>query len=500
MAIEASKLNGRTSPVLVVGAGPVGLTAASELARYQVPVRLIDKSAKASETSKALVVWSRTLELMDRMGCTDGFLAAGVHATAAAMHHGTALLGRTDLTSIPSRYNFACMVPQRDTERLLSEHLGTFDVAVERQVELLDFVQSAERVSCRLRHADGRIEAVETPWLVGCDGAHSTVRHGLDLGFDGYMMDDAWILADVRLEGTGVPAENEISIFVHHDGPFVIFPMPGGRARVIATVGTVETEQGRPEPTLDEVQALIEARTAGGFRAEDPVWLSNFRINERKVKQYGRDRVLLAGDAAHVHSPAGGQGMNTGMQDAINLAWKLALVVQGRAAPSLLESYSTERSVVGDLVLRNAARLTDVATLANPIAQALRNTAVHVMLGFDAVQHRMAAAMSETDIAYPDSPLSVGPHAGLRLDPGHYDGPPPGAGRDPRFVLYARDREGGRSLQSRYPNLLERDPRQPSDGAALMIVRPDGYLGFTSPSDDWAGAASYLDGLGQAAS
>jgi 2-polyprenyl-6-methoxyphenol hydroxylase-like FAD-dependent oxidoreductase len=492
--------NGAGSPVLVVGAGPVGLTAAAELARYGVPVRIIDKSPEATETSKALVVWSRTLELMDRMGCTDAFLTAGVHAKGAAMHHGGTVLGRTTFDAIPSRYNFACMVPQSDTERLLTEHLGRFGVVIERRVELLGFTQADGSVTCRLQHPDGRIEELDTPWLVGCDGAHSTVRHGLDLQFDGYMMDDDWILADVRLEGPGTPPADEIGVFFHDDGPFVIFPMPAGRARVIATVGKADGQQSRPEPTLGEVQALIDARTGGGFQATDPVWLSGFRINERKVKRYRDGRVLLAGDAAHVHSPAGGQGMNTGMQDAINLAWKLALVTRGRASPSLLDTYSSERTAIGDLVLRNAARLTDMATLSNPAAQLLRNAAVHVMLGFDAVKHRMAEAMSETDIAYPKSALSVGPHAGARLDPGSYGGLPPGAGAEPRFVMYTDDREDGRTLAARYPDLLADEPRPALDGVALTLVRPDGYLGFVARRNDWDGAARYLDNLQPVAS
>ena len=489
--------SGKAAPVLVVGAGPVGLTMAAELARYGVQVRIIDRSPHATETSKALVVWSRTLELMDRMGCTGAFLDAGLRAKGATFRAGGRELAHTELADISSPYNFACMIPQRDTERLLTRHLASFGVAVERRVELVRFEPGPEGAACRLKHPDGREEVLDVPWLIGCDGAHSTVRHGLGLAFEGYATDDDWLLADVRFIGEGSPPADRIGIFLHADGPLVTFPMPGGRSRVVATAGKADPDHPRPEPTLAEVQGLIDARAGGTFQATDPVWLSNFRINERKVGEYRRGRVFLAGDAAHVHSPAGGQGMNTGMQDAINLAWKLAMVAQGRAAPSLLDSYTPERSAVGDLVLRNAGRMTDMATLANPAAQRLRNAALHVLLGFHAVQDRMAAAMSETDIAYPRSPLSHGRRAGMRFGPDAYAGPPPGIGREPRFVLFTDDRDEGRALSARHPALLEAEPRVSPDPNSLLLVRPDGYVGFAGPRGDWDGAQAYLRGVSQ---
>lgn len=481
-----------TAAVLVVGAGPVGLTMAAELARYGVPVRLIDRSPEPTMTSKALVVWGRTLELMDRMGCTAGFLDAGLKARGAVFRSGGRDLAHVDFDNIPSPYNFGCMVPQSETERLLTAHLEGFGVKVERRVELKSFQAGENSVRCRLADARGREEELDTPWLIGCDGAHSTVRNALGLPFEGYATDDNWILADVRLEGESGPPADRLAIFLHADGPFVTFPIPGGRTRVVATTGKAEPGHGRPEPTLAEVQTLIDTRAGGGFRAADPVWLSHFRINERKLAEYRRGRVFLAGDASHVHSPAGGQGMNTGMQDAINLAWKLAMVQRKLAAPTLLDSYSPERSAVGDMVLRNAGRLTDMGTLSNPVAQVVRNAALHLFLGVPAVQGKMVAAMSETDIAYGNSPLSCGSHGGDRLPPGDYAGPPPGAGRDPRFVLFTKDAAEGRRLTACYPGLIEAALRVSPDSDALRIVRPDAYLGFVGKHDDWAEASRYL--------
>jgi 2-polyprenyl-6-methoxyphenol hydroxylase-like FAD-dependent oxidoreductase len=477
--------------VLVVGAGPVGLTMAAELARYGIGVRLIDRSPCATKTSKALVVWSRTLELIERMGCTEAFLRVGLRARGASLRSGSRMLGRPRFEEIASVYNFALMVPQRDTERLLTEHLQSFGVSIEREVELIGFDERSDHIEARLRHAEGRSEIMQTPWLIGCDGAHSTVRHQLGLEFRGSAQGDDWILADVRFEGPDAPPPDEISTYLHPDGPFVVFPIPGGRARVVATIGRTDPSIQRSEPTLEDVQTLIDRRSGGGFRAFDPVWLSNFRINERKVEAYRQGRAFLAGDAAHVHSPAGGQGMNTGMQDAINLAWKLAMFLRG--GPALLDSYSPERSAVGDMVLRNAARLTDMATLSNPAAQAARNAVLRFLLGFHAVRTKMATTMSEIEIAYAGSPLSVGDGAGVRWAPELNDGPPPGTGPQPRFVLYASEPGPAATLAADFPQLLEPRTRRPPLGSdAISIVRPDGYVGFTGDGMAWGNAEKYL--------
>ena len=482
-------------PVLIVGAGPVGLTMAAELARFGVSVRIVERNSHPTETSRALVMWSRTLELLDRAGCTPAFLEAGLKGRGASLRAGQTILGRPRFDDIASAYNFALMIPQRDTERLLIQHLHSLDVEIERQVELLSFSEGADGVEAILGHADGRHESISVPWLVGCDGAHSAVRHGLKVEFPGSTQDDDWLIADVRLDGEHAPPADEVSIYFHRDGPFVIFPLPDKRARVIATRGKTDIAHPRPEPVIADVQALIDQRAGGGFIASDPVWLTNFRINERKVSQYRYGRTFLAGDAAHIHSPAGGQGMNTGMQDAVNLAWKLAMVLRGEANESLLDSYSPERSTVGDMVLRNATALTDVATLTNPAAQAARNFVARFLLGFHAVRHGMASTMSEVDIAYTKSPLSSGRNAGARWDPKYYAGAPPGAGHAPRFVLYAGDSAKASQLAGKFPKLLEAKPR-PSPDDDIHLVRPDGYVGLTTSADGWHDFERYLTNLG----
>jgi 2-polyprenyl-6-methoxyphenol hydroxylase-like FAD-dependent oxidoreductase len=341
--------------VLIAGAGPVGLTMASELARYGLFVRLIDKNTERTDKSKALVLWARTLELMDRMGtgCTQRFIEAGLKVQEVNIFSGREEIARVEMSHVESPYKFVLMIPQSDTERLMEEHLATFGFKVDRQVEFKQFQSSADGVSCTLLHPDGRQETAEASWLIGCDGAHSTVRHQLGMEFQGSTLLSDWILADIHLNG--VPGAPAVNIFWHAEGVLAIFPLHGTRYRVIADVGESSGSIGegnRPTPTAEEVQHILDVRGPGGIQASEPVWLSSFSINERKVSDYRAGRTFLAGDAAHVHSPAGGQGMNTGMQDACNLAWKLALVSRGICAPEpLLSSYSTERSAIAKLVL-----------------------------------------------------------------------------------------------------------------------------------------------------
>ena len=398
-------MEARACDVLVVGAGPVGLTMAAALARQGVPCRLIDKAAVASDKSKALAVWCRTMELLDGLGLAGRFVGTGLKIGGGSIYANGERVVHLDLTSDESPFGFPLMIPQNETERLLTEHLAGQGVLIEREVELVTFTEVAEAVTCTLRHSDGREETIRVPWLVGCDGAHSAVRHTLGLQFTGVAEPNDWLLADVHIEGA--IAGDEVSVFWREEGVLVLFPMGGGRFRVIADAGVANEQQLRPEVTLAEAQAMVDRRGPGGLKLSNPIWLSNFRINERKVTDYRRGRVMLAGDAAHIHSPAGGQGMNTGMQDAFNLAWKLALVRsgQGQTEP-LLESYSVERSAVGDRVLENAERFTMLATLRSPVAQWLRNHIAPILGSVGFVQDKIRNEWFELSINYRHSPLS----------------------------------------------------------------------------------------------
>jgi 2-polyprenyl-6-methoxyphenol hydroxylase-like FAD-dependent oxidoreductase len=488
------------SQVLIVGAGPVGLTMASELARYRVPVRIVDKAAQRTDKSKALVLWSRTLELIDRGGDVSPFIEAGLKVDAANIVAGNKLIGHISLAEVASRYSFALMLPQSETERLMEERLEGFGVRVEREVELTSFSQTPASVSAVLRHKDGREETVETQWLAGCDGAHSAVRHGLALTFPGATLLSDWILADVHLAGMPFPL-SEIATYWHEDGALAMFPIAPGRYRVIADIGA--SEGAHPtDPTLEQVQAIVDKRGPGGLVLSDPVWLSAFRINERKVADYRKGRVFVAGDAAHVHSPAGGQGMNTGMQDAFNLAWKLALVCRGRcAAGPLLDSYSPERSAIGDQVLANASRLTAIAVMKNHTAQVVRNLLGGVLFGLTRVQRAMADTLSEVTLGYSQSPLNGahgrglgGPAPGERA-PLADEQTPVGAGDAPRFALFAAPSEASGRLLRDYPNLVEPTLRPPLASGGMWLARPDGYVACAVWEADAAAIGDWLGAL-----
>jgi 2-polyprenyl-6-methoxyphenol hydroxylase-like FAD-dependent oxidoreductase len=477
------------TPVLIAGAGPVGMTLANELARYGVPVRIVDPAPERTDKSKALVLWSRSLELLDQAGYAEPFLAAGVPAHGAQISDGRDIVARITLDGIKSRYAYALMIPQSDTERVLEEQLAKRGVKVERTVSLESFTVENDRVRGVLRKANGQSEEVEADWLAGCDGAHSVVRHGLGLAFEGTTQPSDWYLADGHI--TGLEPHDQLHIYWHRDGILAFFPIREGRWRVIADLGTAKDATRHADPTLAEMQALLTHRSSQPLVIEDAYWLAAFRINERKVSHYGKGRAFLAGDAAHIHSPAGGQGMNTGMQDAFNLAWKLALVIHGVCRPSLLDSYSPERSAVGDMVLRNASRLTDAAVMRNPIAQGLRNAVARFALGFPMMQERAANTLSETDISYPDSPLSVAAHrthgtaAGRRwpdklpMDPAK-----------PQFVAVGPSAVVA-NLVAKFPVLLRAGP----EADDLQLIRPDGYVGFAGSRSDGPSGEAYLQSL-----
>lgn len=485
---RAGSCSGKAQSVLIIGAGPVGLTLAVELTRFGVPVRIVDKAPERTDKSKAIVLWSRTLELLDRQpGGARAFVQAGFKVDSVGfVAHGDTI-AHASIGSAESPYPFALMLPQSETERLLEARLNSLGVDVERHVEVASVALTQTGVDAVLRHADGREEAASADWLAGCDGAHSIVRHTVGAPFVGKTMDSDWVLADVHMRGYPVP-DTQVTISWHADGAFVVFPMSAGRYRILADMppsGALHP----PAPTLAQVQALIDRRGPAGMTAFDPVWLAGFRVNGRKVADYRWGRAFLCGDAAHVHSPAGGQGMNTGMQDAFNLAWKLALVSKGGATDTLLESFSPERSFVGKQVLETAERLTSIGTTKNPLLRVLRNTVAHFAFGIPGVEHAFAQKMTELSVGYPESPLNAGSARGLDgPEPGQriLSGVPFGGRATPRFALLASDTMEARDLLQRHAAVLEESLRKPPDAAGMWLIRPDGYVMAVAAAHDIA--------------
>jgi len=466
---------------------------ALQLARFGVPVRLVDRMRERSDKSRAVALWSRSFELLDAAGASQDLIAQGNEVTAASIFAGSRRIGRLELGKVDTPYPFVLMLPQSETEAVLERHLERHGARSELGIELTAFTQNADGVDVTLRGPDGNSVTERFDWLVACDGSHSPIRHGLGLSFAGDTIGTDWILGDFHMAGSPF-ALSELATYWHEDGPLVFFPMGPGRYRLIASLGP-SGEQPPPPPTLAGFQAIVDRRGPGGIALADPIWTSAFRINERQVDRYRVGRVFLAGDAAHVHSPAGGQGMNTGMQDAINLAWKLALVCRGEGkAPALLDSYDAERRPVGAEVIAASGRLTKAALLSSPLAKHLRDAIAHVMLGLPPVQHALAASMTEISAGYPKSPLNGPAHGGEQKPGGRMapvaGEPPYGAGDRPLFTLRA-SLPPDAALPASLRRLVDPAIRR-NLGDAMMLVRPDGYLALSAPHGDWAAVERYL--------
>ena len=494
--------------VLIVGAGPVGLTMAAELARYGLSVRIVDRSRERSVQSKAIVIWPRTLELIDRMepGLAGRFIEAGLAVSDARVFCGEEEIVHLDLGRVDSPYNFALMIPQSETERLMEELLLRYGVKVERQTELISFEQTSGGINACISQADGSEERIDSAWLIGCDGAHSTVRHQLGFEFAGKTDATDWYLADVDLNLPANPPE--IRIDWHSSGVLLLFPLSKVRYRVIANV-QMQNNSGNaghslPVPNLADIQEFLTERGPLGIAASNPRWLSSFTVNERKVDKYYEGRVLLAGDAAHVHSPAGGQGMNTGMQDAFNLAWKLSLAARGACSAELLcESYSVERSAVAAEVLKATGRATELAIMKGSFRQFVRNHLAAAAMGVKFVNHAAADTLSEIDIAYAGSPLisnagadHLAPHAGHRAPAGNVN-LPVGAESSDRFIMFANAEKAPQQLLDSYARLIDPELGPAFQPGGMWLVRPDGYVAVSTREGDWQSIFRFFERITQ---
>jgi 2-polyprenyl-6-methoxyphenol hydroxylase-like FAD-dependent oxidoreductase len=536
-----------TVPFLIVGAGPTGLTLAAQLRWFGVPFRIIDRARDRAGESRALAVQARTLEILDSLGLADPMVARGNRSARLALHLGDRRVGEItlgDFRATETRYPFILFISQAETERILGEHLAGDSVAVERGVELVSFELLAQHVACTLRRPDGREEQVRAGYLLGCDGAHSAVRKGAGFVFQGGSYPEDFVLGDVEADGPLEPGA--INSFAGGGGVAMFFPLGSPTTwRVIGMrAGDTRHPGGAPLPegspigplTLEELQAVVALPTAGTVAVRDPAWLSHFRLHHRQIAHYRRDRVFLAGDAAHIHSPVGAQGMNTGIQDAWNLGWKLALVARGQASEGLLDSYEAERWPVGHTLLRYTDRVFSVFTramAAGRFASWIRNAVIARVLprlfAWERLRSFAFGFVSELRIRYHRSPaitegrprLRHGPRAGARLpdaavtldmqrtslqravvgshltlllcgDPAAWN-----AEWLARLVQHRRGLIKLSRLTSRpYPGALVADGRTLTRlgvrGAAQYLIRPDGYIAFRCGGRDLDGLDRYL--------
>jgi 2-polyprenyl-6-methoxyphenol hydroxylase-like FAD-dependent oxidoreductase len=530
-----SAATGSGLDVLIVGAGPTGLTLAAQLETMGATCRIVDRQLDRVHESRALAVQPRTLEVLCGLGVTQELVARGNDAVWVQLHAGGRAV-RIRLFGLgldDTAYPFLLFVSQAETEQVLNDHLATRGVRVERPVELAGFHADPDGVTCTLRHGDGRSEQLRVGYLVGCDGAYSTVRRQAGIPFTGGAYPQTFALADLEVDG-GLDGDTAYA-WLGQVGLVFLFPL--GRPASWRLLAMHPSLQGREEParpSLEELQTLSDLFTGARLRLRDPVWLTYFRLAHRHAARYQSGRIFLAGDAAHVHSPAGAQGMNTGIQDAWNLGWKLALVSRGIADEALLDSYDAERRPVGGFVVRFSDRAFSVATSTNPLVRVLRTQLVPRMLPLGLRFDRAVAygfrTVSQLNIGYRSSPavqegrptLRRGPRAGDRLPDARImrDGRACWLGEAlaaPSFHLLLCGPPGDwhpsqlTALRHRFPDTLTVDnlTRTAIPGAlhdqdgqvfarlgvndrAQYLIRPDGHIGYRCGGDDLAGLQRYV--------
>jgi 2-polyprenyl-6-methoxyphenol hydroxylase-like FAD-dependent oxidoreductase len=523
--------------VLVVGAGPTGLTLAGVLNAMGASVRVVDRQLDRVRDSRALAVQPRTLEVLRGLGVSHMLVERGNAAAQLRIHAGERLVPVRlfDVGLEDTAYPFLLFISQAETEAVLNEHLAERGVQVERGVEFVGFEQHGGGVSCTLRHMDGRTARLQARFLVGCDGAHSTVRHRAGIPFQGAAYAQTFVLADLEVDGD--LEEGVAHAFLAAGGMLFFFPLARPASWRMLGMRPGDTTGGAPErtePALATVQAIADAFTGGTLSLRDPVWLTYFRLHHRHAARYRAGRIFLAGDAAHVHSPAGAQGMNTGIQEAWNLGWKLALAAKGIADETLLDTYETERRPIGRSVLRFTDRATTIATSENRTLRLLRTQIVPrlapLVLRFARGRAYGYRTLAQLRIHYRRSPatqegeptLARGPRAGDRLPDARIvrDGQTErlhDAVAAPSFHLLLCGSADGwdahhvASLQERYGDLLavQRLAREDVpcalhdvdghacarlgvEGVAQYLVRPDGHIGYRSGGTELEGVDRYL--------
>jgi 2-polyprenyl-6-methoxyphenol hydroxylase-like FAD-dependent oxidoreductase len=488
-------------PVLIAGAGPTGLALALWLTRLGVALRIIDKAAEPGTASRALAVQARTLELYRQVEIADAVIDGGVKIAGLNLWVKGARAARVPFQRIGeglSPYAFALVFPQDAHERLLVERLEGAGVKVERATELVRFEQRQESVRAVLKQPDGSEEICEAAYLAGCDGAHSTVRQGLAIGFPGGTYAQLFYVADV--EAAGPPTDGELHIDVDDADFLLVFPLKGkGRLRL---VGIVREQPGRDHRSLTFED--VSDRALGHLKLQIVTvhWFSTYQVHHRVANTFREGRAFLLGDAAHIHSPAGGQGMNTGIGDAVNLAWKLAAVLNGGAADRLLDTYEPERIAFARRLVATTDRVFTVVTKPGALARLVRTRLVPllapVLFRLPPLRRFMFRTLSQIGVSYRHSPLSVGAagaiHGGDRLPwvesaPGK-DNFAPLASLKWQVHVYGEPRHGVAEACAELGlalHLFTWSPAMRRAGlmnAALYLVRPDGYVALADPHAD----------------
>jgi 2-polyprenyl-6-methoxyphenol hydroxylase-like FAD-dependent oxidoreductase len=386
----ASSLPARTD-VVIAGAGPAGLAAAIVLAEAGVGFVLLDRQAEGANTSRACVVHARTLEVLAELGVTERLKERGIVVPTFTVRDGATVLATVPFGGLPTDYPYTLMVPQDRTEAVLLARLRETGGDVHRPYRVTAVDGDDTGVTVTVEDGEGAASTVRAKYVIGADGMHSTVREQAGIGFTGSTYAESFVLADVRMDWP--LAREEVSLHLSPEGVTVVAPLPGAddRYRVVATVA-----EAPERPGIAEVQSIVDARgpEGGRTRVTEVLWSSRFRVHHRVADHYRAGRILLAGDAAHVHSPAGGQGMNTGIQDAVALGRLLARVVAGEP-DTILDGYEATRRPVATGVVAFTDRMTRMATLRPRPARLVRNAVMKVALSLPPVRAKLAYQLAE---------------------------------------------------------------------------------------------------------
>ncbi len=496
--------------VLVVGAGPTGLALALWLTRLGVRVRVIDKAAKPGTTSRALAVHARTLEFYRQVGLAEQVVKSGLQMAAVNLWTRGRKAGRVAIGEIGkgiSPFPFVLIYPQDQHERLLIQRLAEAGVEVERPVELVGLDQTADKVVARL-NAGGREQSCEVAYVAGCDGAHSAARQALGVSFAGGTYDHLFYVADVRAQGPVM--DRELHIALDQTDFLGVFPLKAaGAARLI---GMVRESDAPDQLSWDDVSDEVIRRM--GIEVQRVNWFSTYRVHHRVAERFRNGRAFLLGDAAHVHSPVGGQGMNTGIGDAVNLAWKLAAALQGRADPRILDTYEPERIAFARRLVATTDRVFTLVTrpggLTRKAGLGLVSSLFPALTRGEAARRLLFKTVSQTLVSYPKSPLSRGAagrvHGGDRLawtgpdsGPAGGDNFTPLASLDWQAHVYGLASPALQDACAAWGMPLREFPwREAFWRAGLMqdalyLVRPDGHVALADPNARPAALERYID-------
>lgn len=389
-------------PVLIVGAGPSGLMMAACLHHHGIEYRLIEKRMETTQTSNALVMHPRTLEMLDDIGIIDPFIKQGQRIKYLSFNLGKENLAKISTVQIESFYNFMLSIPQNISETILDHHLNTINHPVERGLSLISIDQTQDAIIANLIDNDQKSQKIHCEYLIACDGIHSTTRELCHMKFSGIDIPQQFILGDAHIP-SDFP-DDTFTIYFHQEGPLAIFPFKKGIARIIATI--IDSDRDPKQPvSLLELQKIIEKRSDNLVTINDVNWTSSFWIHSKMLNNFRQGNIFFMGDAAHIHSPVGGQGMNTGMQDAYNLAWKLALKMKGKGKHNLLDSYDDERKPNAKALLANTEHITRMILIKSPLLQWIRRKALKFFMKEKYMQHAFIMEMSMLSLHYKNSPI-----------------------------------------------------------------------------------------------